>query len=352
LTEGGPGEAPLTLESLSRTIPSEHLWPMDSYWDYHCGNPEGVFRDLHYFTGPLYARYGTAGSAAEYLKKSQVAVYEGIRAMFEAYSRNKYTSATGLIQWMLNNAWPEMIWHLYDFYLNPPAAYFATKKGCEPLHVQYSYDDNSIWIVNSQYTPHTTPVSVTAEVYNVDGYRIYLTTVQHGQIRADTSQNVFTLPHLTNMSVAYFVLLQLRDTASNALITDNSYWLSTKQDVLDWKKSTFYNTPCTAYADFTLLHTLPPVDLVVNYTKQIQNEDIILKITLANPSTTIAFFTRLRVTNGQGGDDVAPIFWDDNYVTIAPRRNKTLSVQFGKVDVPYLIVEVYNNIKSQQIALA
>ena len=30
------------------------------------------------------------------------------RAMFEAYRRNKYTS-TGVIQWMLNNAWPSMI---------------------------------------------------------------------------------------------------------------------------------------------------------------------------------------------------------------------------------------------------
>jgi len=29
--------------------------------------------------------------------------YDGQRAMFEAYARNKYTS-TGVIQWMLNNA--------------------------------------------------------------------------------------------------------------------------------------------------------------------------------------------------------------------------------------------------------
>eukprot|EP01045_Picozoa_sp_COSAG04_P011524 COSAG04_NODE_743_length_10649_cov_26.557820_9_plen_30_part_00 len=29
--------------------------------------------------------------------------------MFEAYSRNKY-NATGLIQWMLNSAWPSNMW--------------------------------------------------------------------------------------------------------------------------------------------------------------------------------------------------------------------------------------------------
>jgi exo-1,4-beta-D-glucosaminidase len=38
--------------------------------------------------------------------------------MFEAYSRNRFES-TGLIQWMLNNAWPEMVWHLYDWYGRP-----------------------------------------------------------------------------------------------------------------------------------------------------------------------------------------------------------------------------------------
>ena len=60
--------------------------------------------------------------------------YDSERAMFEAYSRNKYES-TGIIQWMLNNAWPSLIWHLYDYYLQPAGGYFGAKKACEPLHV-------------------------------------------------------------------------------------------------------------------------------------------------------------------------------------------------------------------------
>ena len=58
--------------------------------------------------------------------------YEGIRAMFEAFSRNKYTS-TGVIQWMLNNAWPGIIWHLYDYYLLPGGGYFGAKMANQPL---------------------------------------------------------------------------------------------------------------------------------------------------------------------------------------------------------------------------
>jgi len=53
--------------------------------------------------------------------------------MYEAYSRNKY-QATGVIQWMLNNAWPSMIWHLYDYYLRPGGGYFGAKRAMEALH--------------------------------------------------------------------------------------------------------------------------------------------------------------------------------------------------------------------------
>src|SRR6202012_1967208 len=91
-------------------------------------------------------------SAADYERMAQTMEYDSERAMFESYSKNKYTS-TGVIQWMLNNAWPSMIWHLYDYYLDSGGGYFGTKKACERLHIQYSYDDRSIVVVNSTYSP-------------------------------------------------------------------------------------------------------------------------------------------------------------------------------------------------------
>ena len=86
--------------------------------------------------------------------------------MFEAFGRNKYGS-TGLIQWMLNNAWPSMIWHLYDFYLRPGGTYFAAKRGCEPLHIQYSYDDASVVVVNSYRRPFDN-LQARVRVFNLD----------------------------------------------------------------------------------------------------------------------------------------------------------------------------------------
>ena len=98
--------------------------------------------------------------------KSQLMTYEGQRAMFEAYGGNRYTS-TGVIQWMLNNAWPSMIWHLYDYYLMPGGGYFGTKKACEPIHVQYSYDDKSVVAVNTTYQPQRN-LKLTAQVYDIN----------------------------------------------------------------------------------------------------------------------------------------------------------------------------------------
>ncbi|HEY8151081.1 MAG TPA: sugar-binding domain-containing protein, partial [Vicinamibacteria bacterium] len=109
-TEVSPGAAVPPIESLKEMLPAEHLWPMDAFWTFHAGGQE--FATLKPFTSALEGRYGKATSAEDYARKAQALTYEGQRAMFEAFGRNKYT-ATGVIQWMLNNAWPSMIWHLY-----------------------------------------------------------------------------------------------------------------------------------------------------------------------------------------------------------------------------------------------
>ena len=76
LTEGGPGENPLTIQSIEQCTPKDNWWSadksMDPYWNYHCGNPEGLFRNLRFFTPPLEARYGPAETLLDYSTKAQV----------------------------------------------------------------------------------------------------------------------------------------------------------------------------------------------------------------------------------------------------------------------------------------
>src|ERR1700738_4214937 len=147
-TETSMGPAVPPIESIRVMVGRDHLWPIDDVWNFHAGG--GEFKTIQVFHEALTQRYGKADSAKDFAFKSQLMTYEGVRAMYEAYSRNKYES-TGVIQWMLNNAWPSMIWHLYDYYLRPGGGYFGAKKAMQTLDPVYGYDDHSVWLVSSQY---------------------------------------------------------------------------------------------------------------------------------------------------------------------------------------------------------
>ena len=64
--------------------------------------------------------------------------------MFEAQAKYRM----GLLLWMSHPAWPSLTWQTYDYYLEPTAAYFACKKACEPLHIQWNPLSDSIEVVN------------------------------------------------------------------------------------------------------------------------------------------------------------------------------------------------------------
>jgi exo-1,4-beta-D-glucosaminidase len=339
-TEIGPGPAPPPIESLRRMLPPEHLWPIDSWWDYHAGG--GAFQDIHVFTEALNARYGTAASLEDYSRKAQVMAYEGHRAMFEAFGRNKYTS-TGVIQWMLNNAWPSMIWHLYDWYLRPGGSYFGAKKANEPLHVQYSYDDRSVVVVNSYYRRFPN-MRVAARVLNLDMAEKFSREAAV-DIAEDSSVRVFALPDIDGLSGTYFVSLELRD-ASGAAVSRNFYWLSTTPETLDWDKSNWYYTPTRTFADFTALNGLPQVDLQVTAQNAEQGSVRTTTVTVTNPGKTLAFAVHLKVTQGSGGAEVLPVLWEDNYFPLLPGETRRITATYRAQDLgpatPAVAVDGWN----------
>ena len=335
-TETSPGPAVPPVDSLIRMLPSDHRWPIDSWWDYHAGG--SAFRNLNVFTEAMNVRYGAATNLADYAMKAQVMAYEGERAMFEAFGRNKYTS-TGVIQWMLNNAWPSTIWHLYDYYLRPGGGYFGAKKACEPLHIQYSYDDRSIVVVNSFYTDFQ-GLKAAVKVYNLD------MTVKYSQeaaldIPADGVQKVFTIPEISGLTSTYFVDLALQD-AGGKPVSSNFYWLSTKPDVLDWDKSTWYFTPTKSFSDLTALKTLLKVKLNVTSESQIDGDYGTTRVTVENPSKVLAFAVHLKVMKPSRYRDpesenneleVLPVIWQDNYFPLRPGEKREITATYRTVDL-------------------
>ena len=144
-TETSPGPAIPTPASLRKFLPPDALWPQNETWGFHEGGER--FQTLTYYNTSMEHRYGAPKDLNDFVRKAYAMDYEGERAMFEAYARNKFNS-TGVIQWMLNNGWPSLIWHLYDYYLVPAGGYYGTKKATEPLHVLYSYNDRSVAVVS------------------------------------------------------------------------------------------------------------------------------------------------------------------------------------------------------------
>ena len=335
-TETSMGPAVPPIESIRAMVGKDHLWPIDDSWNYHAGG--GAFKDIHVFSDALNARFGPSTSVEDYAFKAQLQTYEGVRAMYEAYSRNKYVS-TGVIQWMLNNAWPSMIWHLYDFYLRPGGGYFGAKKSMEALHPVYGYDDHSIWIVSSQYVD-VKGLKLTTKVLNLDMSQRFSQQTSL-DAAADSTNKVLTLPEIDGLSQTYFLVLRLED-ASGKLVGSNFYWLSSKPETLDWEKSNWYTTPTASYADYTALAQLPKVKLNLAHHTERKGEEAITHVTLQNPGKSLTFFVRLKVAKGKGGDEILPVVWQDNYVSLLPgeRRELTATYRVRELGAAQPVVEV------------
>ncbi len=341
-TETSPGAAVPPIESIRRFVPAQDIkWPLDSVWLYHAAG--GQFTHLlDKFDTALTTRYGPPTSATDYTFVSQLMTYEGERAMFEAYRRNEYVS-TGVIQWMFDNAWPSIYWHLFDWYLRPAGGYFGTKKANEPVHVLYSYDDHSIAIVNS--SPSLAPIRgarLRTRIFAVDGSQKFSQDTVL-DIPADSSMRVFYLPMPAGVVGAYFVDLRLSGSDGKS-ISNNFYWLSTQPDVLA-DTSTWYMTPVKSYADYTALRNMPPATVTTTSRFTTAGGTGTAHVTLRNTGRSIAFFLRTRVV-GRGGEEALPVIWDDNYISLLPGETRTLTATYRVSDLggvaPSVVVSGWN----------
>jgi exo-1,4-beta-D-glucosaminidase len=327
-TETGPGPAIPPLESLRRMLPEDHLWPIDDHWRFHAGG--GPFQDLGLFTEALAARYGSPRDLDDFLLKADVMAYEGIRALFEAFSRNKYR-ATGVIQWMLNNAWPSVIWHLYDYFLRPAGGYFGAKKACAPIHPLYGYDDGAIWLVNSRYQA-VPGLTVTATVHDLRGIE---RGTRSGRVdaAADSAQRVFALPPMAGAPEPVSLLRLAVTDPEGRTVGSNFYWLSRAPETLDWDRSTWYSTPTAAFADFSALQALPPAQVSLTARSERSGEETVTSVSVVNEGPGPAFFVRLRLTRGSGGEEVLPVRWEDNYLSLLPRETRTIVARYRTRDL-------------------
>jgi exo-1,4-beta-D-glucosaminidase len=216
-----------------------------------------------------------------------------------------------------------LIWHLYDYYLDAGGGYYGARKACEPLHVQYSYDDHSVVVVNSTYAA-APGLHVKAAVYDLQLHPVY----EHESAidaNPDSSNRVFSIPAelLTGDGGLHFVRLTLTDAAGHQA-SENFYWIPAKLAEFDWQHEDYRYTPALHEPDLTALKDLPRSHVAVETVKT--DADGHTTVRLRNDSQTLAFQIVLRALDEHAAP-VTPAFWSEDYVSLLPGESKTLTVR-------------------------
>jgi exo-1,4-beta-D-glucosaminidase len=372
-SEQSAGDTVPTMDSINRFMsPADQaaLWQQPDAHQFHTnyestdGTHSGYdFGTLDNLDTAIAGRYGQWHSLAQYVQEAQVQNYEDTRAQFEAFIDhwNSANPSTGTDYWQLNKGWPTLLWDLYNSDYDQAGSYFGAKKANEDLHVLYAYDTGKVTIDN--LTGVSQPgLTVQSTVYSVSGSVLdSQTTASPVTLAPQQVRNGILSPKVPAVTApptpasTYFVELILRQHGT--VVDRNVYWLSTQQDVIDWDTGNPNDTtegspqadngaPLSQYADMTALQKLPSESVQVSADTVRQRgpngDDLTTNVTITNPSSnkSVAFFLRADVRRGtatgaaeSGDNEVLPITWTDNDITLWPGQSETLTASYRSADL-------------------
>lgn len=326
-TEIGPGAAIPELPALRELLQADEVDPdASATWDFHCASLN--LMNTHHFNAAVRARFGGWADLADFVRKAQVLNYEAERGMYEAYSQRMATSG-GVIHWMLNSAWPSLLWHLFDHDLGTAGAYFGAKKGLEPVHVQYAPTDDAIFVVNNTRTQR--PATVHLTWYTPEG-TLLLESSTPVTAAPFSAVQVSVLPAVVARPALSFLFLELLD-GGGAVLSSNAYWLASTRDPPNWEDER------GPLADYSALTSLPQARVSLTTTDPAPGER---QVRLTNTSAVPAFFVRLSLADAEG-HELTPTFWSDDYLTLAPGQTRTLAVRWdAALPAPTLVISGWN----------
>ncbi len=293
----------MNIESLSRTFSPDALWPQSRQWGQHDFTLQGAQRSSE-FNRLVKQGFGESSSAEEFARRAQLINYNGYRGMFESTS----CSRAGLLLWMSHPCWPSMVWQTYDYYFEPTAAYFGAKKACEPLHIQYNALTDSMEIVNHS-AGDCPALTAKAAIYDLKGKRVYQqkARVSSGE---DTTTAWTSLSRLMPKAPSDVYFLRLTLTDKQGVVSENLYIMG-RED-----------------GNFQALTTVPKAEVV----QQVKLVDSCqMQLTLRNRSNVPAIFLRLNL-KGNDGEQILPAIYSDNYITLMPDEQKTVSITWKSED--------------------
>lgn len=348
--EQGDNESIPPFESLKKFIPEDKLWPINEVWYYHSGANRGN-STLETIQKVIEKRYGAPTGVEDFCRKAQLAHYENTRAQFEDFAANPWATHKMTLYWMLNSQWPSFFGHLIDDYLKPGGAYFGAKKGMRPVSIVFDYYATGdrktahIYVVNQTLKPQK-GLKASVHYYNLDGSVKFSKEVGDLSVAPNGRDRIMSIPRIAGVTPTYFVRCRLAE-ANGTPIVDNLYWQSTTDDDLGGPQNdkAFILNP-NSWADFTALNSMPKAEVSIAGKILRDGVESRASITLKNHSRHVAFFMRADVTCGPDGEEVLPVRYEDNYLTLFPGESKTIWARYRKTDLkgakPHLRLEGYN----------
>ncbi len=305
---GSPTIPPV--ESMRRMMPWNKLWPVSQAWGQHdwwLKTGWGAGEGLCDATQRAIAKYGAPSGIEDCCRKAQMVNMEVFKAIYESWNHRMWDDCTGVMIWMSNPAWPSLTWNTYDYYLEPTAAYFAIKKACEPIHIQWNIATNQVKAINCT-AADLKGLSAEATVYNFDG-TVFQTKSANLDCAANNTHECMTLfasddEKLVNLSNIHFIGLALKDGAGK-LLSSNFYWRSKTE----WK--------------YEELESMPKGKLTGTVSGV---RDGKLSVDLENPTSGVILMARLKMVDEKTGLLLAPVLYSDNYLSLAPHESRRIDI--------------------------
>ena len=310
-TEMGTPSVP-TAETMAAMMAPEDLWPLGDVWAYH---------DLHAqhtrdYIADIAAKYGPSDGYEDFCRKAQMVNYDSHRAMFEAWNGRMWSKTSGFLLWMTHPAWPSTVWQIYSSDYETHAAYFGSKKACEPLHVQIN-PDGSVVAVNTTLAD-LKGATVKIELFDTKGKPLSKKEAK-ADIKANSAQKLFDMERPAPLSGVWLERVALTDAKGKA-VTVNDYWRSADNNYL------LFNTMGTAQVTGRI----------------VSGKEGRLQIELTNTSKVAAVALKLNLREEATGKRILPAYFSDGYFNLLPGEKKTVYLHSAPEPGSAVSIEGYN----------
>ena len=295
----------VTMDSLRQMMPEKARWPQGDMWGMHDFSLGGAQRGAS-FRQMIEKNYGGATNVEDWIELAQFVNYDVYRAMFEAQSKYRM----GVLLWMSHPCWPSFVWQTYDYYLEPTAGYFGSKKGSEPLHIQWNPVTNNVEVVNDS-GGNAKGMLAKAEVMNMDGTVAWSKTAPV-ESTEDSELIPIQLEFPATLTPVHFVRLKL--SRGDTVISQNFYLRGTEEN------------------NFRAIRNLPKATVEASTRAEQRGGEWVLTTDLHNTSTTPALMVRLKAVRAQTGDRILPALYGDNYVALMPGEQRTIVTRLIDAD--------------------